>query len=38
MYNRLLLEVVQRRIEKAEAIIRSYLLTQGSGTVRIGPY
>jgi hypothetical protein len=38
MYNRLLLEVVQRRIEKAEAIVRSYLLTQDDGTVRIGPY
>lgn len=38
IYNRLLLEAVQRRIEKAEAIIQSFLLTQDGGTVRIGPY
>lgn len=38
LYNRLLLEVVQRRIEKAETIILSYLLTQGSTTAQIGPY
>lgn len=38
LYNRLLLEVVQRRIEKAEAIIHSYLLAWGDSTAQIGPY
>jgi hypothetical protein len=38
LYNRLLLEVVQRRIEKAETILLSYLLTQGSSMAQIGPY
>jgi hypothetical protein len=38
LYNQLLLEVVQRRIEKAETIILSYLLTQGDTEAQIGPY
>ncbi len=38
LYNRLLLEVVQRRIEKAETAILSYLLTQGGLSSQIGPY
>ena len=38
LYNRLLLEVVQRRIEKAEVIILSYLLLQGETGAQIGPY
>lgn len=38
LYNRLLLEVVQRRIEKAEVIILSYLLLQGEAGAQIGPY
>lgn len=38
LYNRLLLEAVQRRIEKAEAIILSYLLTQEGACAQIGPY
>jgi hypothetical protein len=38
LYNRLLLEVVQRRIEKAEVIILSYLLIQGETGAQIGPY
>lgn len=38
LYNRLLLEVVQRRIEKAEATILSYLLTQEGSSAQIGPY
>lgn len=38
LYNRLLLEAVQRRIEKAEAIILSYLLTQANSVAQIGPY
>lgn len=38
LYNRLLLEVAQRRIEKAEAVIFAYLLTQGSASAQIGPY
>lgn len=38
LYNRLLLEVVQRRIEKAEATILSYLLTQSTTSAQIGPY
>lgn len=38
LYNRLLMEVVQRRIEKAEAIILSYLLTQADSFTQIGPY
>lgn len=38
LYNRLLLEVVQRRIEKGAATIRSYLLTQESLSAQIGPY
>jgi hypothetical protein len=38
VYNRLVLDVIQRRIEKAEAIVRSYLITQDGGSTRIGPY
>ena len=38
LYNRLLLEMVQRRIEKAEAIVLSYLLTQEDTSAQIGPY
>lgn len=38
LYNRLLMEVVQRRIEKAEAVILSYLLTQANPFSQIGPY
>lgn len=38
LYNRLLLEAVQRRIEKAEAIIISYLLTQDDTSAQIGSY
>lgn len=38
LYNRLLLEAVQRRIEKAEVIILSFLLTQGNASAQIGPY
>ncbi len=38
LYNRLLLEVVQRRIENAEAIVLSYLLTQEDTSAQIGPY
>ncbi len=38
LYNRLLLEVIQRRIEKAEAIILSFLLTQEEAGAQIGPY
>ena len=38
IYNRLLLEIVQRRIEKAEAVILSYLLTQENSFSQIGPY
>lgn len=38
LYNRLLMEVVQRRIEKAEAVILSYLLTQKNSFSQIGPY
>ncbi len=38
LYNRLLLEAVLRRIEKAEAIILSYLLTQDDTSAQIGPY
>lgn len=38
LYNRLLLEAVQRRIEKAEAIILSYLLTCDSLSAQMGPY
>lgn len=38
LYNRLLLEVVRRRIEKGAATIRSYLLTQESLSAQIGPY
>lgn len=37
-YNRLLLERVLARIEKAEAIIVSYLLSQGDSNTQIGPY
>lgn len=36
--NRLLLERVLARIEKAEAIITSYLLAQGDSKAQIGPY
>lgn len=36
--NRLLLERVLVRIEKAEAIITSYLLAQGDTKAQIGPY
>lgn len=36
--NRLLLERVLLRIEKAEAIILSYLLAQGDSKAQIGPY
>ena len=32
LYNRILLEVIYRRIERAEAIVLSYLLTQGETT------
>ena len=38
LYNRLLLEVAQRRIEKAEAVIFAHLLTQGGASAQIGPY
>jgi len=38
LYNRLLLEVVQRRIEKGTATILSYLLTQEGLSAQIGPY
>ena len=38
LYNRLLLEVIQRRIEKAEAIVLSFLLMQDEATAQIGPY
>lgn len=38
LYNRLLLEVVQRRIENAEAIVLSYLVTQEGTSAQIGPY
>lgn len=38
LYNRLLLEVVQRRIEKGAATILSYLLTQEGLSAQIGPY
>lgn len=38
LYNRLLLEVVQQRIEKAEAIIHGYSLAWGDSTAQIGPY
>ena len=36
--NRLLMEVVQRRIERAEVVILSYLLTQSDTSAQIGPY
>lgn len=38
LYNLLLLEAVQRRIEKAESIILSFLLIQDSASAQIGPY
>lgn len=38
LYNRLLLEVVQRRIENAEAIVLTYLVTQEGTSAQIGPY
>ena len=38
LYNRLLLETVLKRIEKAEAIVLSYLLTQDRSAAQIGPY
>ncbi len=38
LYNRLLLEVVQRRIEKGTVTILSYLLTQEGLSAQIGPY
>lgn len=38
LYNRLLLERVLARIEKAEAIIVSYLLSRGDSNTQIGPY
>jgi hypothetical protein len=38
LYNRLLLEVVQRRIERAETITLSYLLRQGDTSAQLGPY
>lgn len=37
LYNRLLLEIVQRRIEKGAATILSYLLTQEGLSAQIGP-
>jgi hypothetical protein len=36
VYNRLLLERVLQRIEKAEAIVLSYLLARGDSTTQIG--
>jgi len=36
--NRLLLEVVERRIQKTSAIILSFLLTQEGLSAQIGPY
>lgn len=38
LYNLLLLEVVERRIEKAESIIHRFLLIQDSASAQIGPY
>lgn len=38
LYNLLLLEAVQRRIEKAESIVLSFLLIQDSASAQIGPY
>jgi hypothetical protein len=38
LYNRLLLQAVERRIEKGAATIISYLLTQENLSAQIGPY
>ncbi len=37
-YNRKLQPLVEDRIERAEASLRSYLLTDGAATTRVGPY
>ena len=37
-WNQMVLPIIQARLERAESIVRSQLLLNGEGALRVGPY